>query len=359
VSLKPAFRTRGARGALAAVAVAALLLTSACNSGKPSGNASNNADASNAGSTAQAGGDKGGGTAIFVIGGKSDDPFWSKVKRGVDDAAKVVQAQGGSVTFLGPQNYDNLGPDAAKLIDSAVSQGAAAVIGPDWVPEAQDAAFKRVVSKGIPLIVYNAGGLEAANKLGALNYVGSDEYTAGKVGGEFFGKQGARNVLCVNTVPGASNTEARCRGIADGVKAEGGTSKQLPMPSSNFGNPTAVAQGIKAALLKDKSIDGVVTISTQDADSAASGIQQSGVGDKVKLGTFDLDESQLNRIKAGKQLFAIDQQPYMQGYLSVSMAQGYLKYGLDLPQKPLLTGPAVISSDNIDSAIAGAKAGVR
>ncbi len=358
MSLKPAFRTRGARGALATVAVATLLLTSACNSGKPSGNASSDTGAANAGSTAKAAGDKGGG-AIFVIGGKSDDPFWSKVKRGVDDAAKVVQAQGGSVTFLGPQNYDNLGPDAAKLIDSAMSQGAAAVIGPDWVPEAEDAAFKRVVQKGIPLIVYNAGGIDAANKLGALNYVGSDEYAAGKAGGEFFGKNGAKNVLCVNTVPGAANTEARCKGIADGITASGGSSKQLPMPSSNFGNPTAVAQGVKAALLKDKTIDGVVTISTQDADSAASGIQQAGLGDKVKLGTFDMDESQLNRIKAGKQLFSIDQQPYMQGYLSVSMAQGYIKYGLDLPQKPLLTGPAIISKDNVDSAIAGAKAGVR
>ncbi|TCO50349.1 simple sugar transport system substrate-binding protein [Kribbella antiqua] len=350
MSLKPALRPRWA---LATVAV--LLLTTACNSGKPSADSSSSSD----GTPAAAANAASGGTAIFVIGGKSDDPFWSKVKRGVDDAAKVVQAQGGSVTFLGPQTYDNLGPDAAKLVDSAVSQGAAAVIGPDWVPEAEDAAFKRVVQKGIPLFIYNAGGIEAANKLGALNYIGSDEYTAGKAGGEFFGKQGAKNVLCVNTVPGASNTEARCRGIADGVKATGGTSKQLPMPSSNFGNPTAVAQGIKASLLKDDTIDGVVTISTQDADSAASGIQQASAGDKVKLGTFDLDESQLNRIKDGKQLFAIDQQPYMQGYLSVSMAQGYLKYGLELPQKPLLTGPAVISKDNIDSAIAGAKAGVR
>jgi len=350
-------RTRWAHGALGAVAVAALLLTSACNSGKPSG-ATSNADAGNAGTTANAAADTG-KTAIFVIGGKSDDPFWSKVKRGVDDAAKVVQAQGGSVTFLGPQNYDNLGPDAAKLIDSALSQGATAVIAADWVPEAEDAALKRVVAKGVPVIVYNAGGIEAADRVGALNYIGSDEYAAGKAGGEFLGKQGAKNVLCVNTVPGAANTESRCKGIADGVKATGGTSKQLPMPSSNFGNPTAVAQGVKAALLKDKTIDGVVTISTQDADSSFSGIQQAGLSDKVKLGTFDMDESQLNRIKSGKQLFSIDQQPYMQGYLSVSMANGYLKYGLELPQRPLLTGPAIISADNVDSALAGAKAGVR
>ena len=357
MSLEPAFRTTWARRALGTVAVAALLFTTACNSGSPSDDSADAGSGDKTGAAAPAAAD--GKTAIFVIGGKSDDPFWSKVKRGVDDAAKVVQAQGGSVTFLGPQNYDNLGPDAAKLIDSALSQGATAVIGPDWVPEAEDASFKRVVAKGVPLILYNAGGIEAADQLGALNYVGSDEAVAGKAGGEFLGQKGAKNVLCVNTLPGAANTEARCNGIAVGIKASGGTSKQLPMASSNFGNPTAVAQGIKAALLKDKTIDAVVTISTVDADSAASGIQQAGVGDKVKLGTFDMDETQLNRIKDGKQLFSIDQQPYMQGYLAVSMANGYLKYGLQLPQRPILTGPAIISADNVDSAIAGAKAGVR
>ena len=41
---------------------------------------------------------------------------------------------GGSVTWLGPQNYDNLGPDAAELIRQAIDQGADAVVGPNWVP---------------------------------------------------------------------------------------------------------------------------------------------------------------------------------------------------------------------------------
>jgi simple sugar transport system substrate-binding protein len=56
------------------------------------------------------------GAKIFVIGGKADDPFWSKVKKGADDGGLVAKATGGSVTWFGPQTYDNLGPDAAKLI---------------------------------------------------------------------------------------------------------------------------------------------------------------------------------------------------------------------------------------------------
>lgn len=32
---------------------------------------------------------------IFVVGGKPDDPFWSRVKMGAEDAGKVAEAQGG------------------------------------------------------------------------------------------------------------------------------------------------------------------------------------------------------------------------------------------------------------------------
>ena len=99
------------------------------------------------------------GAKIFVIGGKPDDPFWSIVKRGAEDAGKVVAAEGGSVTWLGPQNYDSLGTDAAELIRQAIAQHADAIVGPDWQPEAMDPAFKAVVDAKIPLIIYNAGGI--------------------------------------------------------------------------------------------------------------------------------------------------------------------------------------------------------
>jgi simple sugar transport system substrate-binding protein len=299
------------------------------------------------------------GARIFVIGGKADDPFWSKVKKGADDAGLVAKATGGSVTWLGPQNYDNLGPDAAKLIRTALSQHPDAIVGPDWVPEAMDEAFKEVAAAHVPRIVYNSGGMDAAKRLGAMNFVGNEEYTAGLGGGEYYGVHGVKNVLCVNTLPGATNTESRCKGIADGIGKNGGKSSQLPLPSSSFGNPTAVAQAIKAALQKDASVDGVITISAGDANSAATAISQAGVEGKAKLGSFDMDETGLQRIKSGAQLFAIDQQPYLQGYLAVSLLNGYVNYGLDLPTKPVLTGPGIVDASNVDTTMAGAKAGAR
>ena len=299
------------------------------------------------------------GANIFVIGGKPDDPFWAKVKRGAEDAGMVVEAQGGSVTWLAPQTYDNLGADAANLIRTALSQSADAIVAADWVPEAMDDAFKAAVDAGVPLIVYNAGGFEKAEELGALNFVGNEEYTAGLAGGDYFGTHDITNVLCVNTIPGSINAEDRCRGLADGIAKHGGTSAQLPLPATSFGNPTAVAEAVKAALLQDDTIDAVITLNAGDANSVATAITQAGAGERVQLAAFDFDQANLDRIQAGEQLFAIDQQPYMQGYLAVSLINSYVNYGLEIPTAPILTGPAIIDAANLDTVLAGVAAGVR
>ena len=72
-----------------------------------------------------------------------------------------------------------------------------------------------------------------------------------------------------------------------------------------------------------------------------------------------MDETGLQRIKDGTQLFSIDQQPYLQGYLAVSLLNGFVNYGLDLPTKPVLTGPGIVDAANVDATMAGAAAGAR
>jgi simple sugar transport system substrate-binding protein len=299
------------------------------------------------------------GITIAVVGGKTDDPFFAKVKKGIDDGALVVAAHGGKVNYLQLQTYDNIGGDAANLVRTAISQKASVIAVPDWVPDSEDEAIKAAQAAGIPVILFNSGGGDKAKELGAINYVGNEEYPAGLAGGAHFSATGAKNVICVNTVPGAQNLEDRCKGISDGISKAGGKSTQLPLPASAFGNPTAVAEAIKATLLKDPSIDGLVTISAGDADSAAVGIEQAGGTGKIQLGSFDMNETGLERIKAGTQSFAIDQQPWLQGFLAVTLADAYVNYGLKLASAPILTGPGVVDKDSIDATIAGAKAGYR
>ncbi|WP_172331006.1 substrate-binding domain-containing protein [Mangrovicoccus sp. HB161399] len=296
---------------------------------------------------------------IAVIGGKSDDPFFNLIKKGIDDATQVVEANGGSVNYLPLQSYDNIGADAAQLVRTAISQGVDGIAVPNWVPDSEDEAIRAAVDAGIAVILMNAGGIDKAKELGALNYVGSDEYLAGKAAGERFGEMGTKNVLCVNTVPGAATLEARCQGVIDGVTAAGGTAEQLPLPASANGDQTAVSEAVKATLLQNPDVDGVITVSAPDADAGAMAIMQSGRMGQVAFATFDLSGSILSRIEEGTQAFAIDQQPYLQSLLSVQLLASHVDFGTQLPTAPILTGPGIVDADNIGAVLEGVSKGAR
>jgi simple sugar transport system substrate-binding protein len=296
---------------------------------------------------------------LVIVGGRIDDPFFTVVKRGIDDATKLVEERGGTVTYLSLQTYENIGPDAAQLIRTAIAQGADGIAAPDWVPETEDEAFRAAAAAGIPILLYNAGGADKAAELGAINYIGTEDYTAGVAAGQYLGEASAQRVICVNTVPGAANLEARCRGIIEEVVKAGGQAEQLPLPASSFGDKTAVTEALKAEILKDPEIDVLVTMGNQDADSAALAIEQAGAQDRVKLGTFNTDQASLDRIAAGQQMFAVDQQGYLQGYLSVFMLDNYVTYAMDSPTKPILTGPLIVDASNVEQTLAGVRDGVR
>lgn len=295
---------------------------------------------------------------IAVIVGSAQDGFWNMVKKGVDDATLMVEANGGTVNFLQTQNYDNFGPDLASLIEQAVAQGAEGIAIPNWLPESETPALKAAQEAGVRIISFNAGQGEMDN-YGALNYFGSDEYLAGVEGGKYLASHGATRILCHIQNPGAINLETRCKGVEDGAKEAGAEVYILRVPANLDQDMNGTAEAIKSELIADPSIDAVITLAAWAADAAASAIDQQGATGKIQLGTFDMSASVLDRISAGTQTFAIDQQPYLQGFLATSMLFANLKFGTNIATKPVLTGPAIVDSSNVASAIEGVKLGAR
>jgi simple sugar transport system substrate-binding protein len=293
---------------------------------------------------------------IAVIAGSSNDAFFNRVKKGVDDATLVVEANGGNVNYLTTQNYDNFGPDLVGLINTAISQGVDGIATPIWVADAQVPALQRAVEQGIKIMVYNSGA-DFTDEVSGLNYYGSEDRVAGVAGGEYLAAHGAKKILCHIHVPGAVNLESRCDGITEGATKGGAEVIRLPTPANIDSDVTATSEAIKAELLKDPSIDAVITGAAWAADAAALSIQQAGR--PVMLGTFDLSPSVLDRIKGGTQTMAIDQQPYLQSFLATTMLASAIDFGTEVASNPVLTGPAIIDSSNIDPVLAGVDAGAR
>ena len=69
----------------------------------------------------------------------------------------------------------------------------------------------------------------------------------------------------------------------------------------------------------------------------------------ITLGTFDFNPQIPPKIKSGELQWAIDQQPYLQGYLSIDSLWLYKANGNVLGGgKPTLTGPFLVDNKNID-----------
>jgi simple sugar transport system substrate-binding protein len=280
---------------------------------------------------------------IAVIAGSEQDGFFNLIKKGVDDATLSVKANGGKVNYMRTKNYDNFGPDLANLINTAVSQGVQGIAIPVWVPESEVPALQAAAKKGIKIMMYNAGS-EHRESVNGLNYFGSDEYVAGLAAGEYMVKHGAKKILCHIQTPGAVNLESRCKGVTEGAQKAGGAAVTLRVPANLDGNQAATAEAIKAELLKDSAIDAVVNLAAWK---------------KIKLGTFDLSPAVANRIKSGDLTMAIDQQPYLQGFLATSMLAAHIDFGTNISTVPVLTGPNIVDASNIEAALEGIKKGAR
>ena len=115
---------------------------------------------------------------------------------------------------------------------------------------------------------------------------------------------------------------------------------------------------IQAKLTEDKTIDSVLTLGAQFALDAVKAVEASGSA--AKIGTFDTNKELVAAIKDGKVGFAIDQQPYLQGYLATDALWLFKTNGNTIGGgSNVATGPSFIDSSNVDAVSEFAANGTR
>lgn len=294
----------------------------------------------------KSGSGKGGyGYKIAVVShGGAGDAFWSIVKNGAMQAGKDMGDQVNYQSSDAPQTQSN-------LIDAAVNQHPDGLVVSMANPQALKASIQRAEAKGIPVITINAGQAQSG-PYGALEHIGSDETVAGRAVGTELKRNGVKHVACIVHEAGNASLEQRCAGVKETL---GGAVTNLQVDVNNLKDAQSI---IQSKLQQDTSIDGAVTLNAQVASVAATAI--AGAHSKAKLATFDLNADVAKAIEQGKILFAVDQQPYLQGYLAVAMLTLY-KSNLDVlgGGQPVLTGPTLITKKNAAAILKLAAGGTR
>lgn len=331
-------RPRRRRAAALAAALLAVPLLASCTVDPPT--VSDGGDAGDAPHT--------GPIRIAMITHGDNGGFWSTVRRGAQDAADTLP----DVT-LDYQGSDGDAKLQSDMIKAAITQGAdaLAVSAPD--PGAIRGALAAADAAGIPIITLNSGSELLDEMDSVITHVGQTERVAGEAAGRELGEQGAEKVLCIIHEENNIGLQERCSGAADGLGAEGGTVVNVQVTGA--ADPASTAREIGAAI-DAQSPDAVLTL---DPDIAAAALKEVTARD-VLLATFDLSPDVLDAVSSGQILFAVDQQPYLQGYLPVSFLELAVRNRNEVGAGSMVaTGPSLVTQENAAAVAALAEEGTR
>ena len=283
---------------------------------------------------------------IAVITHGDNGVFWSVFQKGAEAAGKAL---GITVKY---QGSNNTGTDQAAMINQAVADGVDGLAVSLADPDAVKDAVKSAVDAGIPLVTTNSGS-NLYKDFGAFTHIGQDEFTAGAGAGDKFNAAGAKVLLCAKQEQTNTGLDARCDGAKSTFKGK------FLTPITTSGDASGKQQAdLKAAIDADPSIDAVFGTGPVVAHDAAAAVKE--LGRTVTVGGVDLSPDILKDIAAGDVLFTIDQQQYLQGYISVVALylavtnQNTLGGGL-----PINTGPGFVTKDNADAVSKLVAAGTR
>lgn len=281
-------------------------------------------------STAWAEGEK----FILVSHAPDSDSWWNTIKNAMALAGEQVGAE---VEYRNPPTGD-IG-DMARIISQAAASNPHGIITTLADPDVLRGPIEDAVAKGIPVIIINSGTPEQAAEVGALMYVGQPEYDAGLAAGQRAKRDGVGSFLCVNHVVSNPVVGERCRGFADGLGVELGSS----MIDSGQ-DPAEIKNKVKAYLAANPSTEAVLTLGPTSADPTIEALKENGMAGSIYFGTFDLGTEIVKGIKDGTIKWGIDQQPFLQAYLPVIVLANYHRFGV-LPGNNINSGPGFVTKD--------------
>jgi simple sugar transport system substrate-binding protein len=319
--------------AIAAVAASALVLAG-CSSSDSGDSAAESTD--DAATSEDSGSGENSQYKICMVTHGDGGGFWSVAKAGADKAAADL-----GVDF----SYQETTNDAqlqAQLIEGDVSAGCQGIAVSAPNPDAIAGALQIAEDAGVSIVTMNSGSA-VFKDLGAFTHVGQDEFIAGQEAGIKFQEAGLTKVLCPIQEQNNIGLQERCDGAADTF----GNVENLQL-SAGLADLAQSQAEIQAALEADPEIDGIFALNADIATAAAQPAAEA-VGRDITIGTVDLSGDAVQAIADGELAFAIDQQQYAQGYMSVVLLYLNLLNGHELGGgQPMYTGPGFVVQENAE-----------
>ena len=273
---------------------------------------------------------------VLISHAPDSDSWWNTIKNAIKIAGDQMNVK---VEYRNPPTGDLA--DMARIVQQAAASNPDGIIVTIADFDVLSGPVRDAVDKGIPVITINSGTPEQSEKLGALMHVGQPEYAAGFGAGKRAKAKGVKNFVCVNHYITNPASVERCKGYADALGVDLGSQ----MIDSGQ-DPAEIKNRVIAHLRSNPDTNGILTLGPTSAHPTLAALEEIGRSGDIHFGTFDLSGEIAKAIKSGVIAFAIDQQPYLQGYLPVVILTNFVRYGV-LPSGNINSGPGFVVKSNI------------
>ena len=273
---------------------------------------------------------------VLISHAPDSDSWWNTIKNAIKVAGDQMDVK---VDYRNPPTGDLA--DMARIVEQASAANPHGIIVTIADFDVLKGPITDAVDKGIPVITINSGTKKQSEQLGALLHVGQPEYDAGFGAGKQAKKAGVKQFLCVNHYITNPASVERCQGYADALGVKLG--RQM---IDSGQDPAEIKNKVKAYLNSNQKANGILTLGPTSAHPTLAALDEMGLKGEIHFSTFDLSDEIAKGVKDGTIAFAIDQQPYLQGYMPVVILTNLARYGV-LPSGHMNSGPGFVTKKNI------------
>ncbi|NRA55091.1 MAG: substrate-binding domain-containing protein [Gammaproteobacteria bacterium] len=250
-----------------------------------------------------------------------------------------------------------------QLLEQVIATKPDGIAVPIVSAQAMEPILNKAIASGIPVVAFNIpDSRPKGERIPYLTYIGGDEYKTGYDLGLYAIEQantGAipkpTKVMCAIHDAAHNGLKARCKGMADAMKAQGVEVDNLFIGAE----PAKARNAMQAYLTRNTDTNYIFTVASWSSPWAYGVADDMGLSPDVDnkgvtIITVDASPVALEGIRTGKLLATNSQGFWLQGFAPMEWLYWNKTRGLS-PSSDILTGPIVVKKSNIDSWVSQVK----
>lgn len=282
--------------------------------------------------------------AQYVIVPKAlTNPYWFQVEDGMKAAGQKL---GVHVEMIGPAQAADVTAQV-QIMESLIAKRVAGIAISPNDPDGATSVIDQAIQSGIPVVTFDSD----APKSKRLCYIGTDNYTAGRVAGRQMLKlikSGSHYAILTGAL-GAYNLNERIRGFRDEIKDQEGNLQEINLLSCEETTDRAMDQMEELTRATPTLSAWFITGCWATVVPYATLFNAVNQRKEIAIIAFDTVPEELLLVQQGLVQALVGQRPFEMGQRCIEMLYDIHQNNKPPAQTVYATGVDVITRANVDS----------